>query len=99
MESVGVRELKNKLSHYLDKVKHGRFISVTERGQAVAILIPAQCDPDTQKAMELAKKGIGSWAGGKPRGAPRPSIIEGKPVSQIVLEDRRWSSTLIPVLS
>ena len=89
MESVGVRELKNKLSQYLDKVKHGRFISVTERGQAVAILIPAQCDPDTQKAMELAKKGIGSWAGGKPKGALRPVIIKGKPISQIVLEDRQ----------
>lgn len=89
MESVGVRELKNKLSQYLNKVKHGRFISVTERGQAVAILIPTKCDPDTQKAMELAEKGIGSWAGGKPKGALRPRIIKGKSVSRIVLEDRQ----------
>lgn len=89
MSTVGVRELKNKLSSYLRQVKRGRVITVTERGQAVAILGPAENDPDVRKARELTKRGIGSWAGGKPKGALRPVIIKGKPISQIVLEDRQ----------
>jgi prevent-host-death family protein len=43
MEKVaGVRELKNKLSHYLREVKIGRSIMVTERGKVVATIVPAR---------------------------------------------------------
>ena len=89
MATVGVRELKNRLSRYLRDVKRGRPITVTERGRSVAILIPADNHPDAQIARELSRKGIGSWKGGKPKGASRPVVIKGKPVSQIVLEERR----------
>jgi len=88
MTNVGVRELKNRLSYYLREVKRGRPITVTERGRSVAILIPAD-SPDARVARELAGRGIGSWGGGKPKGASRPVIIKGKPISRIVLEDRR----------
>jgi prevent-host-death family protein len=37
-KSVGVRELKTHLSAYLDQVKHGAIIVVTERGRPVAEL-------------------------------------------------------------
>ena len=89
MSTVGVRELKNRLSRYLREVKHGRSLIVTERGQAVAILTPADNDPDVRKVRELTRKGIGSWRGGKPKGASRPVIIKGKTISQIVLEERQ----------
>ena len=89
MSTVGVRELKNKLSRYLREVKHGRSLTVTERGRAVAILTPADNDPDVRTVRELTKRGIGSWRGGKPKGASRPVIIKGKTISKIVLEERR----------
>lgn len=38
--SVGVRELRQNLSIYLDRVKLGETLSVTEYGQVVAILAP-----------------------------------------------------------
>lgn len=38
--SVGVRELRQNLSVYLDRVKKGEALTVTERGVAVAILRP-----------------------------------------------------------
>ena len=38
MATVGVRELKNRLSEYLRRVKAGERLVVTERGQPVAIL-------------------------------------------------------------
>jgi prevent-host-death family protein len=89
MTTVGVRELKNKLSHYLRDVKRGRSITITERGQSVAVLMPARTDPDRQVATELVQKGIGSWKGTKPKGTSRHVALKGKPVSQIVLEERR----------
>jgi prevent-host-death family protein len=40
-DSVGVRELRQNLSKYLDRVKAGEALVVTERGRQVARLIPA----------------------------------------------------------
>ncbi len=42
MESIGVRELRQNASVYLERVKKGESIQVTERGEPVAILSPAQ---------------------------------------------------------
>jgi prevent-host-death family protein len=39
--TVGVRELRQNLSKYLDRVKEGEALAVTERGREVARLIPA----------------------------------------------------------
>jgi prevent-host-death family protein len=38
---VGVRELRQNLSKYLDRVKDGESLVVTERGREVARLIPS----------------------------------------------------------
>lgn len=86
---AGIRELKNRLSQYLQAVKHGRSITITERGEAIAILIPANHDPDVTAMRDLAQRGVGSWKGGKPRGASHRVAIKGKTVSEIILEDRR----------
>jgi prevent-host-death family protein len=40
-ESVGVRELRQNLSRYLDRVKAGEDLVVTEHGREVARLVPA----------------------------------------------------------
>jgi prevent-host-death family protein len=41
---VGVRELRQNLSKYLDRVKAGEDLVVTERGREVARLVPATTD-------------------------------------------------------
>ena len=41
MASVGVRELRQNLSKYLDRVKAGEQLIVTEHGREVARLIPS----------------------------------------------------------
>ena len=90
METVtGVRELKNKLSHYLREVKKGRSIMITERGKIIATIVPAQERATAEKLQKLARSGLGTWRGGKPKGASRSIVIKGKPVADIVLEDRR----------
>ncbi len=90
METVArVRDLKNKLSQYLTEVKKGRFISVTERGKVVATIVPAREHPEIQALKKLAASGLGSWKGGKPKGASRLIVVKGKPVAEIVIEERR----------
>ena len=40
MERIGVRELRQNASRYLDLVKAGETVEVTERGRLVALLVP-----------------------------------------------------------
>lgn len=40
MGTIGVRELRQNLSVYLDRVKDGETLRVTEHGQEVALLTP-----------------------------------------------------------
>lgn len=40
METVGIRELKNRLSAYIRKVEAGDVVLVTDRGVVVAELVP-----------------------------------------------------------
>lgn len=87
--AVGIRELKNRLSYYLRMVKKGKKLAVTDRGQIIAYITPAAKSPQYEKVIELVRKGKGVWKGGKPAGSEPLVRIKGKPVSQIVLEERR----------
>jgi prevent-host-death family protein len=40
MADVGVRELKQRLSEYLDRAERGEFVRVTDRGRPKALLGP-----------------------------------------------------------
>ena len=40
MKSVGLRELKNRLSEYVREVRGGEEVLVTDRGEVVAELVP-----------------------------------------------------------
>ena len=90
MVTVGVRELRNKLSQYLKQVVQGERIQVTDRGEVVALLVPAPNGNETRKALlKLVEEGVVTWAGGKPRGADPLVKIKGRPLSETVLEERR----------
>lgn len=52
--SVGVRELRQNLSRYLERVKAGEALIVTERGRVVARLIPSGASTD--RYSELAER-------------------------------------------
>src|SRR5260370_13817246 len=47
MSTVGVRELKNRLTRYLLRTKHGEEIVVTARGKPIALLMPIKAVPRT----------------------------------------------------
>lgn len=90
---VSVRELKNRLSAHLRRVREGRELVITSRGEPVARLVPASAGPPTE-AEVVARLGALPWvrpgSGGKPKGAKQP--IPWKPgdklASDMVVEDR-----------
>jgi prevent-host-death family protein len=86
---VGIRELKNKLSHYLDAVKQGEKLAVTDRGEVIAYITPAEKSEEYEKLVQLIREQRASWKGGKPAGSRHPVKVTGKPTSQIVIEERR----------
>jgi prevent-host-death family protein len=44
METIGVRELRQHASRYLERVRHGETLEVTDRGRPVARLVPVSSD-------------------------------------------------------
>lgn len=44
MDRIGVRELRQHASRYLDRVAHGESLEVTDRGRPVARLVPVTSD-------------------------------------------------------
>lgn len=42
MQRIGVRELRQNASRYLDQVKAGETVEVTERGKLIALLVPPE---------------------------------------------------------
>lgn len=88
MATVGVRELKSKLSYYLSLARRGERVVVTERGVPIAELSPITQKTTEEVLRDLVARGLVSWSGGKPKGASPPARITGKPLSEIVLEDR-----------
>jgi prevent-host-death family protein len=89
MASVGVRELKNRLSEFLRRVAEGERVTVTDRGRPVAVMVPPDEPGDDEQVRLLVREGLARWAGGKPATPTRPPKIRGKPISQTVLEGRR----------
>lgn len=94
MHLVGIRELKNRLTHYLGLTKEGSNIIVTDRGTPVAIL--HSLDKIEEKAgMEerlaaLAKRGVVRLPIKKGKLPYMESIkTQGKPASEIIIEERR----------
>jgi prevent-host-death family protein len=86
MISVGIKELKEKLSGYVNKVRHGEEIVVTDRGKEIALVIPISRERSAVK--QLAGAGRAVWAGGKPVGV-KGIRAKGGSIAKTVLEDRR----------
>ena len=87
LASVGVRELRQNLSVYLDRVKAGETLEVTERGVPVARLGPRRAEALTGLA-RLEADGAVTPALVHPRALTPPPRIPGRPLSEILREMR-----------
>jgi prevent-host-death family protein len=86
MVAVGIKELKEKLSGYVDRVRNGESIVVTDRGREVALMVPVS--PERRAVRQLMESGRAAWSGGKPQGLSGIRT-KGKALSRTILENRR----------
>lgn len=87
--AVGIRELRDRLSHYLDLVKAGEPITVTEHGREIARISPSGESETMRKLREMAARGEVIWSGQRLESLPPPvKAAGGRPLSEIVIEDR-----------
>jgi prevent-host-death family protein len=85
--TVGVRELRQNLSIYLDRVKKGEALTVTEHGEAVAILRPLP--PAPSLLTRLVAEGRATGPRKAFRDVRRPLDMKlAKPLSEILDELR-----------
>jgi antitoxin (DNA-binding transcriptional repressor) of toxin-antitoxin stability system len=70
MKTVGIKELRNRLSEYMETVRRGEVILVTDHGEVVAELWP----PTRSEACPSLDPGLASLA-------PRGILSLGKPNS------------------
>jgi prevent-host-death family protein len=93
MSTVGVKELKNRLTHYLRRTKRGEEVIVTERGHPIALIQGIQsAERITTREARLAKlavQGLVTLPTGKLSKRIRPVRVSGSPVSRMILENRR----------
>lgn len=82
---VGVRELKSHLSEYLDNVERGEQVTVTRRGEPVAIIVPAKSETGLEK---LVAEGVIAWGGRKPHLPKRIKLSPGPSASDYIIEER-----------
>ena len=88
-QSVGVRELKAKLSEHLDRVKSGASLTVTERGKPIARLVPVERIEPPDWLKPLIESGAVRWSG-LPY-VPHEPIVPtgtGKTFAEMISEDR-----------
>jgi prevent-host-death family protein len=94
MQLVGIKELKNKLTHYLKLTKEGDKIIVTDRGTPVAVIHSIDHVEDNavgeERIAALGRKGQVRLQIKQGKLIPFKGVeVTGKPASEIILEERR----------
>ena len=85
MIEVGVRELRNNLSRYLERVRGGEELIVTDRGRAVARVLRV----NTEQVLDrLIAEGVVTPAPQPKRRAGTP-IKGARTVSDLIADQRR----------
>ncbi|MGH8935913.1 MAG: type II toxin-antitoxin system Phd/YefM family antitoxin [Acidimicrobiia bacterium] len=83
---VGIRELRDHLSTYLKKVRGGEELVVTDRGRAVARVVPLA---EERSIDRLVAEGLVTPAKQARRSRPRRPIEADGSVTDLVTDQRR----------
>jgi len=90
--TVGIRELKSQLSAYLQRVKSGATLIITEHSKPIGRIVPVS-ETREDRLQEMIDAGLASWSGKKVQPIDESELIHlasdaKKTLSQIVLENR-----------
>jgi prevent-host-death family protein len=88
--TVGVRELKTRLSSYLRRVRDGATVTITARGKPLGQIVPANRLPTLKsRVLTLAHSGVIAWNGQKLRAiTPRVRARGKHTVAELLLDNR-----------
>lgn len=84
--TAGVREVKNNLSAYLDRVRDGEEVVITNRGRPVARL--TSVDPDVDRLQMLIAQGVVT-SSTAPRSLPQRRVRGKGSLAHLVDDQRR----------
>jgi prevent-host-death family protein len=85
---VGIRDLRAKLSAWLDQVRAGRELVITDRGRPVARVVPYDADVDDPLADLIARGLVRPPLRAKGAKLPAPVPTKGS-VTDLLLQERR----------
>ncbi len=86
--TVGIRELKARLSGYLQQVKAGSTLVITDRGQPIGRIVPIKPSLETQM-QELLQTGLVTWSGHPLIPLEPVAKVQGQQtVADLLLENR-----------
>lgn len=86
--TVGIRELKTRLSQYMERVQAGGTVIITDHGRPVGRIIPIGTSLETQ-LQELVQARLLAWSGKKlARRTPVAHVRGKRTVSDLLIEDR-----------
>jgi prevent-host-death family protein len=93
MHTAGIKELKNRLTHYIKLIKQGDPVVVTDRGKPVAILHGLDRMEEgagvDERLAALANRRMVRFPPKRAQLAPFAGVKgTGKPASEIIIEDR-----------
>lgn len=87
--TVGIRDLKARLSDYLRQLKKGQVIIITDHGKPVGRIIPAETSL-AERVEALRKAGMIEWSGRKLRDITPPAVNRGDQLaSDLIVEMRK----------
>lgn len=93
MSTVGIKELKDRLTYYLRRTKQGEEVIVTERGKPVALIQRIESADHVEtlegRLAKLAAEGLVTLPTRKATRRIRTVKPTGRPISRIILEDRQ----------
>lgn len=89
---VGVRDLRNRLSHCLARVKGGETITIRDRGREIATISRSAARETPRDRISTARRDGAPWSNEWLHRLPPPVRMEGgRSFSHIVIEEREQS--------
>ena len=87
--TVGVRDLKARLSEYLRHVRSGQTIIITDHGRVVGRILPAE-QPLEERLLALREAGLLAWNGKNLEAIEPPAVNRSEhTLSDLVIELRQ----------
>ena len=93
MVTVASRELKNRLGRYLQLVREGQPVRITDRGKPIGFILPLQKSDESAEVAQLSRllaSGGLTLGSGKLRRRWKPAKLKpGPSTTEMIAEDRR----------